>query len=87
MSNEIWATSKDAVPAGHVQITVYNESTGKRVATVFESEAYANLVKAAPVMLRALQQILSINGSTGGPQSLVNEFKHIAAIAVDQATN
>lgn len=50
-----WNTSKDAVPAGHVQITVYDESTGKRVATVFESEAHARLIKAAPQLLEDSQ--------------------------------
>lgn len=42
------------MPAGHVQITVYAKDGG-RVATVFEREANARLIAAAPDMLRALE--------------------------------
>ena len=45
-----WATSRDAVPEWHTQITVYEEATGKRVATVFETPANARLIKVAPEM-------------------------------------
>jgi hypothetical protein len=51
-----WATSRDAVPKGHVQVTVYAENTGERVATVFQAEANAELVAAAPAMLALLQR-------------------------------
>lgn len=51
-----WAMSPDGVPeAFRPQITVYAEATGKRVATVFESEANARLVIAAPMILEALK--------------------------------
>lgn len=53
-----WNTSKDAVPAGHVQITIYDEATGKRIATVFEQESYAKLIAAAPQLLDALVMAL-----------------------------
>lgn len=53
-----WATSRDAVPAGHVQITVYAEGTGERVATAFGSEANAHLIAAAPDLLSAAKAIL-----------------------------
>ena len=48
-----WETSRDAVPEGHVQITVYAEATGDRVATVFDREANAPLIAAAPDLLAA----------------------------------
>jgi hypothetical protein len=54
-----WATSRDAVPASHVQITVYAESTGNRVATVFDREANANLIAAGPDLLSALEECLA----------------------------
>ena len=48
-----WETSRDAVPPGHVQITIYAESTGERVATAFERNANAKLIAAAPELLSA----------------------------------
>ena len=55
-----WTTSRDAVSAGHVQITVYAEETGMRVATVFEREANARLIAAAPDLLVALIDCVSM---------------------------
>lgn len=55
-----WATSKDAVPDGHVQITVYDEPTGKRVATVFERPENAQAIAALPQLLAALAGILTL---------------------------
>ena len=52
-----WATSKDAVPPGHTQITVYDEATGNRVATVFEAEAVSTIAL-APTMRRYLGELL-----------------------------
>lgn len=52
-----WQTSRDAVPAGHVQITVYAESDGERVATAFREEANAHLISAAPDLLSALKAL------------------------------
>lgn len=52
-----WETSKDAVPPGHVQVTVY-ATTGLRVATAFESDANANLIAAAPDLLAELKHAL-----------------------------
>lgn len=56
-----WATSPDAVLPGHVQITVYAETGGRgtRVATVFESEANAAVIAAAPDLLAACEFVLS----------------------------
>lgn len=50
-----WSASRDAVPPGHTQITVYEERTGQRVATAFEREANAQLIAAAPELLNALE--------------------------------
>ena len=52
-----WETSRDAVPDGHTQVTVYAESDGERVATAFRNEANARLIAAAPDLLAALDQI------------------------------
>jgi hypothetical protein len=50
-----WELSRDAVPAGHVQTTIYAEATGERVAIAFECEANARLIGAAPELLAALE--------------------------------
>lgn len=50
-----------------------------------ESEANARLIASAPDLLAALERIVEINGSTGGPASMVAEFKHIAAQAIAKA--
>ena len=55
-----WSTSKDAVPAGYVQVTVYEEATGRRVATAFEQEANAYLIAAAPELLAALREVVAV---------------------------
>ena len=49
-----WETSNDAVPDYHTQITVYAVSGGERVATVFQNDANAHLIAAAPELLEAL---------------------------------
>ena len=49
-----WGTSRDAVPEGYVQITVYAEATGRRVATAFEDAGNAPLIAAAPELLAQL---------------------------------
>ena len=54
-----WGISRDAVPKGHVQSTVYAEHSGQRVATVFESEANVHLVAAAPELLEACKKALT----------------------------
>ena len=48
-----WGTSKDAVPEGIVQVTVYAEATGDRVATAFDRKENARLIAAAPDLLEA----------------------------------
>jgi len=54
-----WETSRDAVPVDHVQTTVYAESDGERVATVFRTEANAYLIAAAPELLDALLGLMA----------------------------
>lgn len=51
-----WHASRDAVPEGHVQVTVYDEATGNRMATVFDAQAVP-VVTAAPNMLQALRKV------------------------------
>lgn len=51
-----YMVSRDAVPMGHTQSTIYSEITGDRVATVFQSEANVRLFTAAPEMLEALEE-------------------------------
>lgn len=53
-----WESSRDAVPEGHVQSTVYSEATGERVATVFASEDNVSLIVAAPELLEACEAVL-----------------------------
>ena len=53
-----WEISRDAVPAGFVQVTVYEERTGRRVATAFKEEANARLISAAPDLLEACERVL-----------------------------
>src|SRR5574342_146452 len=52
-----WHTSKDAVPEGHVQITVYAEADGQRVATVFRERDNAELIAGAPDLLADNQRL------------------------------
>lgn len=74
-----WETSRDAVPEGHVQITVYAESSGERVATVFQAEANARLIAAAPAMYEALKNLLA----NPGPRE--NRRDAVAALALVEA--
>ena len=50
---EPWVQSKDAVPLGHTQVTIYSERTGERIATVFINQANVDLIRTAPVLLAA----------------------------------
>jgi len=45
------------------------------------------LLDAAPELLAALERIVKINGSTGGPEALIAEYKHIARAAIAKARN
>lgn len=54
-----WAMSRDAVPPGHVQVTIYAEASGARVATAFETEWNARLIAAAPDLLATLRELVS----------------------------
>jgi predicted Zn-dependent protease len=62
-----WNWVRDAVPEGHVQITVYSEETGARVATAFEAEANAELIAASPELLEAAKCL-------GGGSVYLEEF-------------
>jgi hypothetical protein len=53
-----WRTSKDVVPEGYIQTTVYEEKTGRRVATAFEAEGNASLIASAPTILDMLLEAL-----------------------------
>lgn len=75
MSNK-WETSKDAVPDGFTQITIYAEDTGERVATVF-SEANARLIAAAPELLAACKMAIDWANDVPAPY---REFPFIAAV-------
>jgi len=61
MSNHtpgLWSISNDAVPDGIVQNTIYSESTGSRIATVFQTEDNSLLIAAAPLLLACLVQCM-----------------------------
>lgn len=51
-----WAVSRDAVPKGHEQFTVYAEEGGERVATAFVDEANARLIAASPMLLELIKE-------------------------------
>lgn len=78
-----WDTSVDAVPDGHVQITVH-AGDGTRVATAFEEVANSWLIAAAPEMLAALQRIYE--GSTGELDADGNDPGLVARAAIQKAT-
>lgn len=60
-----WAMSSDAVPEDVVQVSVYAEAGGERVATVFGSLANAHLVVAAPDLLDVARMILDRGDCVG----------------------
>ncbi len=67
--NSMWATSNDGVPeAFRPQVTVYDETSGKRVATVFQAEAIP-LIATAPELLAACEELLEMvtDNRTHGP--------------------
>jgi hypothetical protein len=76
-----WYTSPDAVPDWHVQVTVSSEATGERVATVFQTEANAQLIAAAPDLLAICKRVLdevawsTVRTATGfdRPEDLLSE--------------
>ena len=83
-----WGTSRDAVPAGHVQITVYAVATGNRVATAFEREGNADLIAAAPEMADALRDIaatLEQHPAASRGNSKVHFALYAARAALDKA--
>ena len=50
-----WSTSKDAVPDHVVQVTVYDEESGERVATVFKADAVPVVAAAPDLLAQALR--------------------------------
>jgi hypothetical protein len=73
-----WETSRDAVPDGVTQITVYG-TDGKRIATVFDEEE-ARLIAAAPELLeiaKAYRNLLRTAAHTDGE---VATFQHIEQV-------
>lgn len=55
-----WEISRDATPEYAPQFTVYNETDGERIATVF-SEEHTHLIKATPKLLDALRNLINFN--------------------------
>jgi len=63
-----WEVSRDAVPEGHAQFTIYadnnaNHGRGERVATAFVSRANADVIAAAPDLLAACKATAAANSS------------------------
>jgi len=54
-----WETSRNAVPEGITQTTIYDETTGERIATVFNAEAIP-LIAAAPELLQLLESCIRV---------------------------
>lgn len=69
-----WCTSRDAVPEGYTQVTIYAQESGVRVATVFETPANAQLIAKAPEMLDLIKRYRAATSRTG-----------VAAVLVDRA--
>ena len=81
-----WEISRDAVPAGHVQVTVYAETGGRgtRVATVFDREANAALIAAAPDLLAAVEGLCQMSDENTFPGESDNRWK-AARAAISKA--
>uniref|UniRef100_A0A6M3Y0E2 Uncharacterized protein n=1 Tax=viral metagenome TaxID=1070528 RepID=A0A6M3Y0E2_9ZZZZ len=83
-----WEISRDAVPAGFVQVTVYEERTGRRVATAFKEEANARLISAAPGLLEACKlcaQALQDHVQYDDGESLERDGYNAAVAAIAKA--
>ncbi len=65
-----WGVSRDAVPEGFTQFTIYDTVTGRRIATVFDEDA-VNLIAAAPDFQAACQEFVDKveNGAARSVQS------------------
>jgi hypothetical protein len=66
-----WEQSKDAVPEGAVQTTIYEENSGDRVATVFQTQANVDLITASPDLLAAAklaEDALFKHAAESGPE-------------------
>lgn len=68
-----WATSRDGVPEDHIQITIYAEATGKRVATAFETEANAALIAAAPETAAERERLRAVNAELVAALTAIEE--------------
>lgn len=69
---EEWHKSRDAVPEGYVQVTIYGED-GRRVATVFDREA-VNQIGAVPKMLAALEEVIRCRDALAFRPELVRQI-------------
>jgi hypothetical protein len=81
-----WHQSHDGVPeAWRPQITVYDEKDGKRVATVFQNQAYADLITAAPDLLAAVEMVLDRTYEAVVGERVELEAKHVAVLRAASA--
>ena len=80
-----WEASRDAVPDYHTQFTVYAESSGERVATVFLTEANVTLIKAAPDLLEAAKALLAAPFGTLGDCDEYDAAMHGLEAAIARA--
>jgi hypothetical protein len=80
-----WRQSRDAVPEWHTQITVYDEKDGSRVATVFQEQAYADLIAAAPDLLGAVEMVLDRTYEAVVGERVELEAKHVAVLRAASA--
>ncbi len=89
MTTLSWSTSRDAVPDWHTQITVFEERSGERVATVFGSVAHARLIASAPDLLAALSALEPVAHRLGGEHprfDTLNSLTAMARAAISKAT-
>lgn len=65
-----WAIARDAVPEWCVQISIYDQGTGERVATVFSSKEDAAKVAAVPDLYAAVEHAAERAAERGDKHSL-----------------
>lgn len=69
----------------HVIVGSNNWQVGALRQTPKLNRADAALIAAAPELYEALEKVIRINGSTGGPEAVLKELKFIAEQALAKA--
>lgn len=72
---ETWRAQPTAGHEKHGQSVVYSEQTGRDVAIVYDGKAHANMIAAAPELLRTSKALAdeAFRNMTGGRQDLIDD--------------